>query len=603
MWLRVSKKNLSLIYALLKCVFLINKKSDLVVIKTCHLNFFLHLHGFLKKTKISQNYPFKKFSNFLMLNDSKMTTLFNLLRLRSFLLFAAIVGTFSPLAAQDDQQVTVQTEKIPTDNPLPSTTKEARKAALEAGKNANDLRKISLMLAIAQDRDRQAAEAMEDIRSRRLRIEEDLTDAEDNPKSLTKKQRSDLETQYKSLQKKEKLAQKARLTANTFLLEVTQAVAAEPTKRAKFIGTYERKHGPVNDSKPAETLPTDTYATTEIGKPQTVASVEEVQPTTQTTPSVSPSVSIENGSEMLSETAVSEVKKKKERKPKKNESPRKVAEKEAKKKSKKAAKTSETSEIAANTEGSSAVPTERNQGTTEPSTENVTVSETAISGGASMDDVVKTDKKPSKNEGKAKKSDKKSKKQAVESPQVTLVNYRNYDRTNDVFMNSPAPECAIAFEGKDEFTGKSKRETSPTRFFTHTDDLMRKALGDKDFITCDITGTKVESSRYTYLNLTFTILSKDIQRTLGFLDRGTPIIFVLVNGTKVTLRANKTDIGVVDIDKGTTTYKAQLTAESITDITGSELDYVRVNWSSGYEDYEVFDVDVLKNLFNCLYKK
>ncbi len=535
-----------------------------------------------------------------------MTTLFTLPRLRSLLLFAAMVGTFSPLTAQDDQQVTVQTEKNPTDNPFLATTKEARKAALEAGKNADDLRKISLMLAIAQDRDRQAAEAIEDIRSRRLRIEEDLTDAEDNPKSLTKKQRSDLETQYKSLQKKEKLAQKARSTANNFLLEVTQAVAAEPTKRAKFIGTYERKYGPVNDAKPAETLPSEVYAATEIGKPQTVASVEEVQPMTESTPSVSPSVSTENGSEMPSENAGSEVKKKKERKPRKNESPKKVAEKESKKKSKKAAKTSETAEtaeIVANTEGSAAVPIEQNQATTEPSNENVTVSETATSGGASMDDVVKTDKKSVKNEAKTKKSDKKSKKQAAESPQATLANYRDYDRTNDVFMNSPAPECAIAFEGKDEFTGKNKRETSPARFFTHTDDLMRKALGDKDFITCDITGTKVESSRYTYLNLTFTILSKDIQRTLGFLDRGTPIIFVLVNGSKVTLRANKTDIGVVDIDKGTTTYKAQLTAESITDITGSELDYIRVNWSSGYEDYEVFNVDVLKNLFNCLYKK
>ena len=451
-----------------------------------------------------------------------MATLFTLPRL--LLIFAAIVGTFSPLAAQADQEVTVQTEQISAENPQTPTSKEARKAALEAAKNANDLRKISLMLALAQDRDRQAAEATEDIRSRRLRIEEDLTDAEDNPKSFTKKQRSDLETQYKSLQKKEKLAQKARSTANIFLLEITQAVAAEPTKLAKFIGTYERKYGPVNDAKPVETLPTEAYTATENGTPKTVASVEEAKPMTESTPSVSPSISTENVSEMPSETAIVDVKKKKERKPKKNESPKKVA-------------------------------------------------------------------------------DKKSKKQAPESPQATLASYQNYNRSKDVFMNTPTPECAIAFEGKDEFTGKNKRETSPTRFFTHTDDLMRKALGDKDFITCDITGTKIESSRYTYLNLTFTILSKDIQRTLGFLDRGTPIIFVLVNGAKVTLRANKTDIGVVDIDKGTTIYKAQLTAESITDVTGSELDYVRVNWSSGYEDYEIFDVDVLKNLFNCLYKK
>ena len=77
----------------------------------------------------------------------------------------------------------------------------------------------------------------------------------------------------------------------------------------------------------------------------------------------------------------------------------------------------------------------------------------------------------------------------------------------------------------------------------------------------------------------------------------------MVDGSKVNLKTNKTDIGVVDIDKGITTYRAPLIVESITDVTGSEIDYVRVNWSSGYEDYEVYDVDVLKNLFDCLYKK
>lgn len=577
-----------------------------------------------------------------------MTTLFTLPHLRSLLIFFAIVGTFSSISAQDEQQVNVQTEQTSTDNPQYSTSKDARKAALEAQKNANDLRKISLMLAIAQDRDRQAAEAMEDIRSRRLRIEEDLTDAEDNPKNFTKKQRSDLETQYKSLQKKEKLAQKARSTANNFLLEVTQAVAAEPTKRAKFIGTYERKFGPVNDSKPSEISASEVYAASETPKPKAVAVADDTQTATENTPSVSASNTGENAVENTSNTVLVDTKKKKERKPKKNESPKKIAEKEAKKDNespknkkitpvfteestnrtletssepvvespvepvvepkkevtksakskpkKKTKKAAKTTDIASNTEGFFNSPIEQNVATTESLTDHKEVAETAINGGSAMDDVVKMDKK-------SKKSDKKSKKEASEQPQATLVNYRSYDRANDVFMNSPAPECAIAFEGKDEFTGKTKRETAPARFFTHTDDLMRKALLDKDFITCDITGTKVESSRYTYLNLTFTILSKDIQRTLGFLDRGTPIIFVLVDGTKVTLRANKTDIGVVDIDKGTTTYKAQLTAESITDMTGSELDYIRVNWSSGYEDYEVFDVDVLKNLFNCLYKK
>jgi hypothetical protein len=141
------------------------------------------LRGFWKKAKISQNYIFSKFSNFLILNDLKMTALFTFSRLRSLLILGAFLFTFSSLAAQDDQQMSLQTEQNPTDN----SPQINRKSALEAEKNANDLRKITLLLAIAQDRDRQAGESVEDIRSRRLRIEEDLTDAEDNPHKLDKK--------------------------------------------------------------------------------------------------------------------------------------------------------------------------------------------------------------------------------------------------------------------------------------------------------------------------------------------------------------------------------------------------------------------------------
>jgi hypothetical protein len=590
-----------------------------------------------------------------------MTTPIALLRLQILLIFTVIFASFSPIFAQNDTPTTEPTEAETTDKKV----KDKRKDVSSAEKNVNDLRKINVLLAIAQDRDRQAGEAVEEIRSKRLRIEEDMADVEDNVKKISKKEKTDLDTQLKSLQKKEKLAQKTRETANNFLLEVTQAVAAEPSKRSKFIGTYERKFGPIIDAKPNE-QPSEVYEPSEKDKSQAVVVSEKIK-TPESTPSVSESNLNENPSEKAEELAVSTSKKKNESKTKKNEKPKKVVDKSPNKKNKKTAtpeetKKEETFPLVFNEPTNTPLPTtetvdpaveqpkedpkpvkkeskketkktskkkEKKEDTTTatmpkaddfpvvfsenntPTTTNPPADEpvldnTAVTpsqGSTPLYDV-KLEQSDEKTTKKTKKNDKKPKKNSSpEAAQGSLVSYKTYDRNVDVFMKSPAPECAIAYEGKDEFTGKNKRETAPARFFAHTEELMKKGMQDKDFITCDITGTKVENSRYTYLNMTITVLSKDIQRTLGFLDRGTPIIFVLVNGKKITMRTNKTDIGVVDIDKGLTIYKAQLTAESITDLTESELDYVRVNWSSGYEDYEVYDVDVLKNLFNCLYKK
>ncbi|MDZ7876973.1 MAG: hypothetical protein U5L45_04850 [Saprospiraceae bacterium] len=591
-----------------------------------------------------------------------MATHYKFLRLPILLFLVVFFAFLSPVVAQN--------EAANTEESTDTQVKNKRKDVSSAEKNANDLRKINLLLAIAQDRDRQAGETVEEMRSRRMRMEEDLTELEDNPQKLSKKEKRYLEAQVKSLEKKENSAQKTRETANKFLLEVTQAMAAEPSKRAKFLGGYERKFGPITDAKPIKETNLETYKASEKDKSKAVA-VSEKNNTEGTPPSVSTPVMDDNSGEKTSEPTVSTSVKKKQSKVKQNEKAKKVAEKTTKKKKTrptKEVKNDDTFPVALN-EPTPVFPSETVEPVVEkanerakiekkepkkttkkkgkkqataanklPQTEDfplvfaentpttpVSNNEESIADNdkttessqetASANEVKNNDKidetigdTPEENERKTtkktKKSDKKTKKkEAIKKSQGSLVSYRTYDRSADVFMKSPPPECAIAYDGRDEFTGKNKRETVPTQLFAHTDEAMRKGLQDKEFITCDLTGTKVESSRYTYLNMTFTILSKDIQRTLGFLDRGTPIIFVLVNGKKITMRTNKTDIGVVDIDKNTTTYKAQLTAESITDLTESELDYVRVNWSSGYEDYEVYDVDVLKNLFNCLYKK
>ena len=185
-----------------------------------------------------------------------------------------------------------------------------------------------------------------------------------------------------------------------------------------------------------------------------------------------------------------------------------------------------------------------------------------------------------------------------------LKTYKNFDPKDDVMSNSPSSlDCNLAFDGMDSFTGKKKQETTPITLFAHTDDFMRTAMKDKDFVICTATATRIEGSRIVYLNLIMTIQTKEAQRTFGFLDRGALIIFRLINGKRISLATNKTDIGVVDVEKGTTTFRAQLAISEAVELTQSELDVIRVSWSVGYEDYEIYDMDVLRNLFKCLDKK
>lgn len=188
-----------------------------------------------------------------------------------------------------------------------------------------------------------------------------------------------------------------------------------------------------------------------------------------------------------------------------------------------------------------------------------------------------------------------------EVPAPIVQHTKKYDPKTDVMINPPLPECKLAFDGIEQFTEKKKRETYSQLIFTHTEDFMRAAMKDKEYITCEAAASRVQGGFY-YLNMTFTIQTKEAQKAFGFLEKGTPIVFKLINGKTLAFTNNKTDIGVVNTDSGITTYKAQiqLSSSEVKAFMDSELDVVRVAWSAGYEDYEIYDMSVLQNLLKCL---
>ncbi len=192
-------------------------------------------------------------------------------------------------------------------------------------------------------------------------------------------------------------------------------------------------------------------------------------------------------------------------------------------------------------------------------------------------------------------------KAATKKVEPVKIVYANYNQAEDVMLSPPNLPCKIAFNGIDNFTGKNKKETAPEILLTYTEDLMRPQLKDKEFITCSVTASRVQGGFY-FLTLKFEIATKEAQRSFGFLDRGIPFSFKLLNGRNINLPNIKTDVGVVDALKGTTTYSAifQLYSSDVKNLTSAELDQIRVAWSAGIDDYEIYDVNALRHIFACL---
>ncbi len=172
---------------------------------------------------------------------------------------------------------------------------------------------------------------------------------------------------------------------------------------------------------------------------------------------------------------------------------------------------------------------------------------------------------------------------------------------DNVILNPPRPNCEIAFDGVDEFSGKNRRDVAARLFFTYTDEQLRQHYRGKERIVCEGNVTNVTGG-YKFLTLKIIVNDAKAQRTYGLIEKSSMLTVKLIDGTNVALLNNKTDSGVLNKAEGTVTYYGQymITPNQQKHLEKTEIDLVRLVWSTGYEDYDIYETDFLINQFECL---
>ena len=179
--------------------------------------------------------------------------------------------------------------------------------------------------------------------------------------------------------------------------------------------------------------------------------------------------------------------------------------------------------------------------------------------------------------------------------------FKKYKVEEDVMYNPPPSDCDISFEGVDEFLGKKRKDVARSVFFTHTDDDMRRYMKTEDYVKCEGGLTQIKGG-VLLLNLFISIKTTDAKRAFGQIGKGGLISIKMIDGSKVTLANNKSDTGNFDALTGRHTYTTQylINAGQEKKLKTSEVDMVRIIWETGYEDYEVYNIDFFRDQFRCL---
>ena len=167
---------------------------------------------------------------------------------------------------------------------------------------------------------------------------------------------------------------------------------------------------------------------------------------------------------------------------------------------------------------------------------------------------------------------------------------------------APSPGCKVAYEGVDADTRQFRRDVQKQLLFSHTDERLRMVLKDREYLRCEGFATSIGG--YRFITLQFTFAYPNAREAYGFIEKGSILTVKMLDGSFVNLRSGKMDKGSFDTLSNVLTYNVHypIDRSQISLLRNSEVDSILVFWSSGYEEYEVFEIDFFINQLACLEK-
>ncbi len=170
-------------------------------------------------------------------------------------------------------------------------------------------------------------------------------------------------------------------------------------------------------------------------------------------------------------------------------------------------------------------------------------------------------------------------------------------------MNPPEVPCNIREKDIDPFTGKSRVILESVPFFNHTPEQLNGQLTQRSFIEGRVSVARLEET--IYLLLEIDVATQKTEETFGGLPEGGILKVKMISGETITMVAARSNRALSDGETKRTVYTAYypITRSKREALLANEVDLIRVVWDKGYEDYDIYYMDALIDLLNCMENK
>jgi len=189
------------------------------------------------------------------------------------------------------------------------------------------------------------------------------------------------------------------------------------------------------------------------------------------------------------------------------------------------------------------------------------------------------------------------KKSALKNNDEDLSNYTFDTHPNVSAQLNAFKDCSL----KKIIDGKEY--TPLTYFFDYTPEKLQSHFQHKDYILAY--GQVVKSEKLYFFNMQIKIHSNLARDTYGGIEKGSALRFEFINGDKIILYNLKRDFGVYNDESEKMVYDLvySIKKDDLKSLENLDLDKIGIIWTTGYEDYKVYETDFLINHIHCLNKK
>lgn len=162
--------------------------------------------------------------------------------------------------------------------------------------------------------------------------------------------------------------------------------------------------------------------------------------------------------------------------------------------------------------------------------------------------------------------------------------------------------CEIAFNGIDPNTLQQKLQIAPENIISYSHPKIEQYYKENSFLTADISVLQMGKNKYALLDII--VRSQDAIKNYGMIKAGSPLKIELINGENVYLFSQANAEG--RLIPGTINVKYQvlysIEKSEYKLLKSSEVDNLGIMWTSGYEKYDIYNIDVLLHQIECLEK-